>query len=160
MDGTNPETTTPAAAGGNHCTASLARRRALFGAGTAALGVAALLAPAAEGDDRPATVDDYAAVTFGDQGPAAEEGLGSRTAWLERAAVDYATLRIAARIVRKTDVEMVAMARTVGDETALDLADSLFSLHDRYKALAVILSAAAHRTLAGLSRKAVLAGEA
>ena len=160
MDGTNPETTMPAAAGGNHCTASLARRRALFGAGTAALGVAALLAPAAEGDDRPATLHDYAAVTFKDQGPDIEAALGSREEWLIGAVSDYVTIMFAARLLRKNDDEVYKLVQHLGDETMCDLQMSLSQLHKRYEGLADILSVASVRALTGMARKVVLAGEA
>ena len=75
------------------------RRRALLGGIGAALAIGAgpVIAAPVEAEERLATVEELAALTFSAEGNAVEKCLGSRPEWIAQMANDYAVLRIAAR---------------------------------------------------------------
>lgn len=102
-----------------------------------------------------ATLEDYAVLKFGDEGAEVEKALGSLAEWMQQAELDYRTFLLAARAVRKNEIETLTFVENVGAELVADFADGLTELSNRYKALAQVATAANVRAVAGLARLSV-----
>jgi hypothetical protein len=128
------------------------------GSAGAVAGAAIAAEPGEEAEDRIATIEEMAALTFVDQGPAAEQVLGSFAEFVAQAKKEYPMLRLAAAATRQDDVKTFEAVQCLGPEAMTEFAESLFSLKDRYEGLAAVLNCAGLRTMAALSRHCVATG--
>jgi hypothetical protein len=117
----------------------------------------ATAAPGADsGGAAPATIEDYAALVFDDQGPAVEAAIGTAAEWAERTRMDYFMLHAAARTLRKDAAATLAMVQQLGLLQSVEYAEALGNTADRFEGLADILRTAGTRMTAAMSRRLML----
>lgn len=112
-----------------------------------------------EAEERLATVEELAVLTFSAEDGAIEKCLGSRQEWIGKMASDYQILRIAARALQQDDVGLHAMVQAVGIEAALEFTESFHAMSGRYAAIAHVLTAIQTRFMAAASRNALMNGD-
>lgn len=126
---------------------------------TMASAIGAAVAPDALAAVQPATIEDWAGLRFGDEGPSVQAAIGPLDTWLDRARTDHLLVQFAAAMLRKDDVATCAGVKQMGVSAFVDFAESLRDLQGRYEGLAGMLQTTVTRLTAGLSRHELLAGK-
>lgn len=126
---------------------------------TIASAAGAAVAPDALAASHPATIEDWGAVRFGDEGPGVQAAIGPLDAWLDRARTEHTLVQFAAAMLRKDDVATCAGVKQMGVSAFVDFAESLRDLQGRYEGLAGMLQTTVTRLTAALSRHELLAGK-
>ena len=111
---------------------------------------------AADGaDERPATIEELAGITFKDEGSELKEAFGTKKDWMKQAEKDWLLFQFAGAAMSKNDVETHVIVMQAGTDSMVELAEWFDNQHHAYAAKASVLRAAYIRTLCGIAREAV-----